>query len=243
MALDAKTKAGWVVHTRAWLALVAVLMLTQLSGLAQTNLQTGLHYYVVVNLDNGQLVQRGKTGTAGIAFSALFLAADTHYRVEVLQAATLLVGQIDFTTPDNGALVNLPQIQLGTDLAPDADNDGLSDYAEFIVGTDPHNPSTRGDGILDGTAVREGLDPLNGQAAATGVLGAAGAMGTSIDIYAINNLAILAESDKGVSIFNIFNTMSPVLIGQVQTAGTRDRRGLLLEYGGCGRWRIRSGDY
>src|SRR5438445_2816200 len=108
---------------------------------------TGLHYYVLENLNTGQVIQRGKTGSAGGAFDRLFLGANTHYRIRVLQAANLLTGEIEFTTPENGARFKLPEIRVGTDLSPDSDGDGLSDYAEFVVGTDPHNPDTDGDGI------------------------------------------------------------------------------------------------
>ncbi len=39
----------------------------------------------------------------------------------------------------------------GTDASSDQDNDGLSAFAEFQAGTDPRNPATDGDGLLDGT--------------------------------------------------------------------------------------------
>lgn len=35
----------------------------------------------------------------------------------------------------------------------DSDEDGLTDYEEFLAGTDPSNPDSDGDGILDGTEV------------------------------------------------------------------------------------------
>jgi peptidoglycan/xylan/chitin deacetylase (PgdA/CDA1 family) len=43
----------------------------------------------------------------------------------------------------------------------DDDDDGLSNYEEIVLyGTDPHNPDTSGDGILDGEAIAGGLNPL-----------------------------------------------------------------------------------
>jgi len=44
----------------------------------------------------------------------------------------------------------------------DTDEDGLSDYEEFLAGTDPGNPDSDGDGILDGAEVilvNYGFDP------------------------------------------------------------------------------------
>jgi len=47
------------------------------------------------------------------------------------------------------------------DLTIDTDGDGLSDFAEKIYRTDPHNPDTDGDGYLDGLEIKNGYDPLN----------------------------------------------------------------------------------
>jgi len=42
----------------------------------------------------------------------------------------------------------------------DTDNDGLSDFTEGQIGTDPQNPDTDSDGLLDGAEVDAGADPL-----------------------------------------------------------------------------------
>ena len=47
------------------------------------------------------------------------------------------------------------------DALPDSDNDGLNDYVEYDLGTDPFNPDTDGDGLTDGEEIEMGLDPLN----------------------------------------------------------------------------------
>jgi hypothetical protein len=45
---------------------------------------------------------------------------------------------------------------------PDPDNDGLTNAEEEVLGTDPNNPDTDGDGLNDGTEVRQyRTDPLN----------------------------------------------------------------------------------
>jgi YD repeat-containing protein len=43
----------------------------------------------------------------------------------------------------------------------DADNDGLANGYELLLGTDPFNPDTDGDGFSDGVEVATGSDPLN----------------------------------------------------------------------------------
>ncbi len=49
----------------------------------------------------------------------------------------------------------------GTWPSSDADNDGLPNWREIELGTDPLNPDTNGDGIRDGAAVASGLSPTN----------------------------------------------------------------------------------
>lgn len=43
--------------------------------------------------------------------------------------------------------------------------------------------------------------------------------GEALHIHAFNNLAIVAERDRGVTVFNIFNAMAPVIVAQVATPG------------------------
>ncbi len=64
---------------------------------------------------------------------------------------------------DDDGLSNLQEYLLGTDPQdPDTDGDGLSDHDEIMVhGTDPLDPDTDGDGIPDGVEVELGLDPLD----------------------------------------------------------------------------------
>ncbi|MBI2926318.1 MAG: Ig-like domain-containing protein [Verrucomicrobia bacterium] len=182
-------------------------------------LQRGLHYYVLENRDTGQIVQRGTTGSAGVAFDQLIVAPNTRYRIRVLQAGTLLNGRVEVTSGENGGRMELPVIRLGTDLSPDTDADGLNNDGEFIMGTAPNNRDTDGDGILDGAEVQQGTDPLSGLAARTGLTATADTPGTAQDICAINDIAVLADGASGIAIFNVFNGMNPVLIGQVDTPG------------------------
>ncbi|WP_306466064.1 adventurous gliding motility protein AgmC [Corallococcus exiguus] len=53
----------------------------------------------------------------------------------------------------------------------DSDNDGLTDAEEILVGTDPNNPDTDGDGIPDGIEVKVGgTDPLDSDSDDDGIL-------------------------------------------------------------------------
>ena len=57
----------------------------------------------------------------------------------------------------------------GTD---DPDGDGLSTATEWMLGTDPWNPDTNGDGIRDGDAVGSGRSPTSPDMDADGVFNA-----------------------------------------------------------------------
>ncbi len=66
--------------------------------------------------------------------------------------------------PDEWEIANKlnPKSAKGKDGANgDPDNDGLTNYEEFKLGTDPNNPDTDGDGILDGGERTSKKDPLN----------------------------------------------------------------------------------
>ena len=47
-----------------------------------------------------------------------------------------------------------------SDRNTDLDGDGLTNYQEYLYGTDPRNPDTDGDGLTDGYEVAHGLNPL-----------------------------------------------------------------------------------
>lgn len=182
--------------------------------------QFGLHYYAVQDRSTGGVIQRGTAGAAGIAFSKLIVGPKTNYRIWILQATTLKLGSVDITTPDNGLSFSIPQILVDFNSTVDSDGDGLNDLGELILGTDPTLVDTDGDGIEDGAEVAQGLNPLDGFPVATGIVASVDTPGTATDICALNDLAVVADSDRGVSIFNVFNGMSPTIVAQVDTPGT-----------------------
>lgn len=202
-----------------WISLAAAIMLCW--GLpAQTAAPvTGLIYYSVENRDAERVEQRGTAGSAGIAFDRLILGSNTRYRIWLLEAATLRVADAEITTGDPGRRFALPDFNFRTASSHDTDGDELSDLGEFILGTNPQVPDTDGDGIRDGAEVRQGTDPLSGRAVRTGVVASADTPGQAKDICAINDLAIVADGTAGVSVFNVFNGMNPVLVTQVDTPG------------------------
>ena len=77
------------------------------------------------------------------------------------------IGNYVFTYTTTGAQAPCPNESIAVvipviDCLLDADNDGLNDDVEEAIGTDPDNPDTDGDGILDGQEVNvDGTDPLD----------------------------------------------------------------------------------
>ncbi|MGE4181468.1 MAG: Ig-like domain-containing protein [Limisphaerales bacterium] len=112
-----------------------------------------------------------------------------------------------------------PYVLRPADNLPDIDRDGLPNLAELVIGTNPLAYDSDRDAVGDGAELRSGGDPLDGLPARTGVLSSADTPGTAVDVCAINNVAILADSDAGVAVFNVFNALEPVRIAQVDTPG------------------------
>lgn len=179
----------------------------------------GLIYFAVENLDGQRVDQRGVAGSAGVAFSRLNLASDTRYRIWLLEAVSLRVADLEIQTPGPGLPVRLPEFLFRSASSHDSDRDGVHDLGEFIVGTNPLNPDSDGDGLLDGPEIRQGLDALSGRAVRTGIIDGVDTPGTAADICAVNDLAIVADRDQGISVFNVFNGLNAVLIARVDTPG------------------------
>jgi hypothetical protein len=151
----------------------------------------------------------------------LILAADSDFVLSIFDQNHGLLGVVQGRTSPNGVPteIALPAFDFPADTT-DADNDGLPDVFERIVGTDPHNPDTDGDGILDGAAIAQGLDPLGGKPLSTGIVATAPTPGTAVDVCAQNDVVVVAELNAGISIFNVFSGLAPTLIAQIDTPGS-----------------------
>ncbi len=134
------------------------------------------------------IVVRSSTGSeqrlSGEAQSGSLVPAGVVYALVFLLTFSCVIAGIALVTNQDRFLGRLPQptstvavmvppdgtltpdlfltpTETATAVSNDRDNDELSDTQELIIGTDPENPDTDGDGLTDGAEMLEyGTDPL-----------------------------------------------------------------------------------
>ena len=101
-----------------------------------------------------------------IVLSAIINSNGTSATLSVVAAANAN-GRFAVVATNSGGFNSNPSVTAAnsfgvfTDPNADADNDGLANGYELLLGTDPFNPDTDGDGFSDGSEVASGSDPLN----------------------------------------------------------------------------------
>ncbi|RKZ83649.1 MAG: hypothetical protein DRR19_18800, partial [Candidatus Parabeggiatoa sp. nov. 1] len=171
-------------------------------------------YYRYV-LQNGVEIS-GKTSVKG-TFSQI-LPPNTGYVLTLYSPKTNRHAVIYDGTGENGS--SRDRFFLLTEFGGlDTDGDEIPDVGENAIGTNPEVADTDGDGISDSAEIIQGTNPLDGLPAATGKIATADTPGTAVDICAINDMAFIADSGAGISIFNVFDRLTPTIIAQVNTPG------------------------
>lgn len=185
---------------------------------------TSPHYYALLNLDRGVIEQRGLV-LNGI-LPDLFLAPNTQYSVLLFEPTANLVGHRDFTTPEAGRRLAAANVVMYHSFEHDSDGDGLSDFAESVVGTLVDNPDTDGDGVRDLAEVQQGGDPLSGRPVATGVIASLPLPGEAKEVVLEGSIldsqqqtAYLALGSRGLGIVNASQFQKPILLGQLDLPG------------------------
>jgi len=174
--------------------------------------------YALTNQASG-LIQRGQLNSDG-RLGVAAITPNTLYRLDLFNPVSLSYGFVPFISAGAGSVTRIPQAVLYEVMTErDTDNDGLPDITESVIGTSKTNPDTDGDGVKDGAEVQQGTNPLDGLPAATGIIATAKTPGTAVDIAAFNDIAVVAELERGVSVLSVVNGTSPVIIAQVNTLG------------------------
>ncbi len=177
-------------------------------------------FFVLMREDNGLVVQRGRTSSAG-ALPNLILAPETDFVVRFFYPSTLAVAETSFTSGPTGSQSTLlfPGISAANGTTVDLDGDGLSNLAESVIGTNPALADTDNDGIPDGTEIRQGSDPASGLAASTGIVASVPTSGPAVDVASSNNLVVTANGAAGISIFNVATGLTPTRVADLDTLG------------------------
>ena len=157
-----------------------------------------------------------------------FLPSNEEYHLYVFDLATGMIGHGYGVTPRSGQAIDLTaSLVFGTSIEPDSDFDGLPDDVELTIGTSANNPDTDGDGLTDGVEVEQGLDPFGGLAFPTGIVGSLVLTGSARDVVVefvgtTDLAAYVATGNDGISIVDVSQFESPILLGRLGLAGTND---------------------
>ena len=186
----------------------------------------GPYYFAIADTNGENIVLRGSGTGDEINHRSMFLAPNTTFRFWILELETLREGYLDFTTPGSGTSFQLPPVPIWASLALDLDNDGLSDVAEGILGTDLLKPDTDNDGITDLAEIQQGSDPLSGRPVATGILASLPLPGEVKEVVLEGSIldsqqqtAYLALGSRGFGIVNASQFQMPILLGQLDLPG------------------------
>lgn len=154
-----------------------------------------------------------------------FLSPNTPFNLYLFDPVTnkTLVESRTSTSSGTSARRVLPMTQVG---GFDADDDGLSDLAELVIGTKDEAADTDLDGISDLLEIKQGLDPLGGRNLPTGVLaslmfkGTAEAVAVSASITESDKLiAYVATGTQGLAVVDASKFTQPKLLGELDLPG------------------------
>lgn len=195
-------------------------MAAQATGTTETWVpQVGAHRYAVLDAETGEVLQRGRTGSAGVAFGSLILPPNRSLEIFVVQEATLREGHVRVETGPSGTTLEIPRIVIDTPFSFDSDFDGLHDASEFVMGTDRNRADTDGDGIPDGAEVAAGSQPLGAQEAFTGIIQSVALPGTAMDVASVGDVAALALGRSGLAVVRTTPGQSPTVEALVSVPG------------------------
>ena len=171
------------------------------------------HHYLLVDLASG-FSRRGTLSTEG-RFPPLVVGSTRPYAILYLDPETGRSGASLFYSQPAGRQSRIPAAPLLRLNTVDVDADGLSDTAEWVLGTDPRVADSDGDGLGDGAEFVAQGNPLDGQEVEVGAIGSVATPGNAWDLAVEGSLAVVLDSQVGVSTYDISDPRAPVRLGQV----------------------------
>lgn len=195
------------------------------SGDPLDSLVYGDNYVAMEDLDlPGAPVLRQKSDANGNW--SFFLPEGETYHYVVFDRISGLVAHGTGVTAKSGqnTFIGTPVFQAST--APDSNGDGLPDDIKFALGIDPLAVQTNSASIDDFTAVMQGLYPLNGGSAFTGVIGQAPLSGDSRRVVMLDDaagnqqLAVVGTMfPGGLAVVDVTKPSQPLVLGQIALPG------------------------
>ena len=179
----------------------------------------------LIEFDGGEI--RGRTDEAGQI--DVFLPPSIPFSLSIYNLDYNIVGRHEGKTSLSGmptVIQSIPYVSSDEDI--DSDNDGLSDIAEQILGSNLRRGDTDSDGISDFAEVQAGQDPLGGFSLPTGLVGSLNLQGQSLDIALVADSAnlstrlALVATGNGLSVVDLSNALSPSLVNRLPLTGNAD---------------------
>ena len=126
-----------------------------------------------------------------------------------------LIGSSPLSDGNRGSRLDLPIF--GGD---DSDGDGIPDFGESTIGTDPKKTDSDNDGISDSAELEQGLDPLNGRSFSTGVIATLPLQGNPQRVAVEGDRVYAATGSFGLAVIDGARFDGPIVLGQLDLAGT-----------------------
>ncbi|GGA04626.1 hypothetical protein CYANOKiyG1_16940 [Okeania sp. KiyG1] len=184
-------------------------------------------FYKFENLSDG-FVQRGEVDKND-GFRNLVLAPNSSYKLEYFDSVNREQGAIAINTGASGSNTIIPPaVLIPAEVLdfPDRDNDNFSDRVENIIGTNPNNQDSDGDGISDAAEIEQGLDPLEGLSFPTGIIASLPLQGNAKAVVVEgsttdtgNQTAYVATGSHGLALVDASQFNNPVVMGQIDLEG------------------------
>ncbi|MBP7667342.1 MAG: phosphatase PAP2 family protein, partial [Burkholderiaceae bacterium] len=195
------------------------------------------------------LEMRGRTDGNGRL--DVFLPPDADYTLQIYDATSNRIAQVVSHSAPSGSPTRIPALafaSLGLTSLPldgdgmrvipafmlpdglggilDTDGDGLADVAEDVIGTRIDLTDSDRDALTDLAEVQQGLNPLDGRLAATGVVGQVALQGTakavavvaSVDGQSRSNV-LVATGSHGLAIVEATSADRPRLLAEIDLSG------------------------
>lgn len=167
----------------------------------------------------GRRIRLSSTGTGSV-----LLRANRSYQGSIVDANTGFVKAFSFQTGAPGSTLSLPTYYVIDPDTNDIDGDGLGELAESILGTNPNQRDSSGDGISDFAALQAGIDFLGGVPFETGVVSVLNVVGDAnaiafYDADSARQYAVIATGDAGISVVDRTRLTLPTISGRLNLVG------------------------